>query len=448
MRDLIVALVILGSLPMILARPYIGILVWSWIGYMNPHRLAWGFMYDFPVAMLVGVTTIVAFLVSREPKRLPWTPVTVLMLSFVVWMNFTTLFALNPAEAYPQWDKVMKIQLMTFLTLMLMQSRERIQLLVWVIALSIGFFGIKGGVFTVTRGGEFMVLGPPMSFISGNTEIALALTMMLPLFRYLQLSTERRWMRWGLGVCMVLMAFSIIGSYSRGAFLAGAAMALFLFLKSRKKLLLGSAMVLSIPAMVAFMPAEWAERMETIQNYQDDGSAMGRINAWWFAYNLASERPIIGGGFEAFTPELFHRWAPDPEDFHDAHSIYFQVLAEHGYVGLALFLGIFFLAWRAGSWTIRQARARPDIKWAGDLAAMTQVALVGYAVGGAFLGLAYFDLFYHLVVILVLTKLWVQRVLAGVEEAGAGPALTAAQPRLPQVFGDFVRLQRKPDGGA
>jgi len=33
---------------------------------------------------------------------------------------------------------------------------------------------------------------------------------------------------------------------------------------------------------------------------------------------------------------------------------------------------------------------------------MIQVSLIGYAAGGAFLGMAYFDLPYHLVIILVL----------------------------------------------
>ena len=49
----------------------------------------------------------------------------------------------------------------------------------WVMALSIGFFGVKGGIFTVVGGGENMVWGPPGSFIEGNNELALALIMVL-----------------------------------------------------------------------------------------------------------------------------------------------------------------------------------------------------------------------------------------------------------------------------
>src|SRR3569833_2546784 len=71
MRDLFVTMVVLGSLPMILYRPYIGVLMWSWIGYMNPHRLSWGFATDFPFAMIVAVTTLMAMMFLREDKRGP-----------------------------------------------------------------------------------------------------------------------------------------------------------------------------------------------------------------------------------------------------------------------------------------------------------------------------------------------------------------------------------------
>lgn len=55
MRDILVTALILGSLPFILRRPYIGILVWAWVSYMNPHRLTWVFAYDLPFAQIVGV---------------------------------------------------------------------------------------------------------------------------------------------------------------------------------------------------------------------------------------------------------------------------------------------------------------------------------------------------------------------------------------------------------
>jgi len=320
----------------------------------------------------------------------------------------TVVFSLYPGLAWEKWDKVIKIQLFIFLTLMMMQSEDRIRSLVLVATLSIAYFGIKGGVYTILKGGGGMVLGPDGGFISGNTEIALALAVTLPLMRWLQLQTERRWLRRAAGVSMLLIAVSILGSYSRGGLLALAAMSVFLWLKSRRKMGMGIVLVACGVTFLTFMPEEWHGKMRTIETYQEDTSAMSRIGAWTFARNLALDRPIGGGGFETFQADAYEKYAPGYRPF-DPHSIWFQVLAEHGFVGLGLFVLMWLAAWRVGSQVISLAGRRPDLMWARDLAGMIQAGLVAYWVGGSFLGLAYWDYPYILVITLVLTKTVVVR---------------------------------------
>lgn len=412
MRGILVTAIVLYFIPKIIMQPHIGVYVWSWLGYMNPHRLTWGFAYTFPFAQLVAIATFIGVLFCKERNKIPWSAITILLILLNVWFFITTLFAIYPDAAWEQWKKVFKIQLMVFITLYLIRGRERINTLVWVITLSLAFFGIKGGIFTIMTGGQYMVVGPPGSFITGNTEIALALIMTLPLMRYLQLNTENKWIRHALTAGMILTAFSIVGSYSRGAFLAGAAMAVFLWMKSRQKFWLALGLVILLPIMLKMMPEQWFERMGTIKTYEEDESAMGRINAWWFAFNLANDRPLTGGGFETFARDLFLLYAPDPESLQDAHSIYFEILGEHGYIGLILFLAIGFLTWRTASRVIKKCADHDELKWARDLVSMIQVSLVGYAVGGAFLGMAYFDLYYHLIALVVLTNIAVDEKLA------------------------------------
>lgn len=422
MRDIFVTAVVFGSLPFILKRPYIGIYMFSWLGYMNPHRLTWGFAYDFPFAYIVALTTLLGILFSREPKKIPWTRETILLLIFICWMFFTTFFAFYPHLAWLQMEKVAKIQLMVFLTLMLVTSRERLHVLVWIIALSLGFYGVKGGIFTALHGGVYHVRGPLGTFIGGNNEVALALIMTLPLMRYLQLEAKALWVRHGLTAAMILTALAIIGSQSRGAFLGIAAMGLFLWLKSRNKLFTGLMIAGAAALIVSIMPAQWYARMRTIETYQHDASAEGRINAWGMAINLAKDRPIVGGGFDTFQRPTFRIYAPNPNDVHDAHSIYFEVLAEHGFVGLALFLLLGLGTWRTAGTVIKAGKRDPSQKWAADLAAMIQVSIVGFASSGAFLGLAYFDLWYHLIAIVVLCKVITVRQRAKIPAATPRPA--------------------------
>ena len=424
MRDLFVLAVVFGSVPVILARPWIGVLVWSWIAYMNPHRLAWGIARDFPVAMTVGVTTLVALLLTRDRRSPPLTRETVVLALFTLWMVVTTVFALEPGPAQLQLEKVLKIQIFTFVTMMLIFTRERIHWLVWAIVLSIGFYGVKGGIFTLTTGGAHRVLGPYGTFIGGNNEIGLAMIMVLPLMRYLQLQARRIWERNLWWAAMGLTAVAILGTHSRGALVGLGAMLAFLAWRTRRKLVFLLVVAALAPAAWDFMPEKWHARMETIEHYREDGSAMGRINAWHFAFNLALDRPLTGGGFETFRPRWFAVYAPEPYNVHDAHSIYFEVLGEHGFVGLALFVLLGTFTWLKAGRIRRLTRRREELLWAHDLASMLQVSLVGYAVAGAFLGLAYFDLYYALVALTVMLGVIVREQARAPQES-AQPAHAA-----------------------
>ncbi len=414
MRDLVVTLIVLWSLPRIFKQPFMGVLMWIWISIMNPHRLSWGFATNFPFAFIIAIVTFLSFLFSREPKKIPMVPATVTMLLFILWMNVSSVFAIHFDQLYFHWSTIMKVLAMTLVCLALTRTQQQIRLVVWALVISIGFYGVKGGIFTVLSGGSFLVWGPSGTFIEDNNALALSLIMTIPLMRFLQLEEPKKWVRRGLTVAMALSAFSAVGSYSRGALLAILASAIFLWLKSPKKLPLAVALVLFLPLLFAFMPEKWVDRMHTIDNYQQDASAMGRINAWNMAWNLALDRPLVGGGFEIYDPEVFARYAPNPKNVHAAHSIYFQVLGEHGFVGLAFFLAMGFFTRRDGNAIIRLSLDRPELKWAGTLAKMLQVSQVAYATGGAFLSLAYFDLPYYVLVLMVVTRRLVEQETVGV----------------------------------
>lgn len=428
MRDIIVFAVVMGFIPFILMRPAVGILVWSWLGYMNPHRLTWGFAYSFPFAQLVGVATLAGFLFQKDKGRLPITSLTVLLMIFVAWMTLSTVFSLNPDQAWIEWDRTIKIQVVTFLTMLLMQNGERIKQLIWVIALSLGFYGVKGGIFSIATGGNHLVWGPPETFIGDNNTLALALLMTIPLMRFCQMEAPKPWMKHGMTAVMLLSSISILVSHSRGALVGIVATLMFVWWKSRRKLIGIGLVVLALPFVFAFLPDHWFERMSTIQEYDEDASAMGRINAWWFAFNLAVDRPLVGGGFRTFKDELFLIYAPNPEDSHDAHSIYFEVLAEHGFVGLGLFLAIGLLAVLKSGKLAKMSPSRTEDQWIPRLAAMLQISFVSYATTGAFLGLAYFDLYYQLLAVLVVVGLLAKNTASAPIVKPVGNAYAASPP--------------------
>ncbi len=207
MRDLFVATIVFGLLPFVLKRPFWGILLSTWLGYMNPHLLCYGFMATMPVVQIVAITTLIGMLISKEAKRMVWSREIVVLVIFIVWMGITTTQAFYRELAVEQYIKVLKIQILTIMALLLLTTREKVHLFIWVIVLSLGFYGIKGGIFTIVNGGVHRVNGPG-GFIGGNNEVALALVMTIPLMRYLGLQEKHRLVKLGLTVAMLLTAIA------------------------------------------------------------------------------------------------------------------------------------------------------------------------------------------------------------------------------------------------
>jgi probable O-glycosylation ligase (exosortase A-associated) len=424
MRDIALLLALAAALPFAVVHPWIGIMVWNLVSILNPHRYTWD-ASTFPVAAITAGAIFLGLLVTKDRLRFPVTPVTVVLALFVAWICLAYPFSIHVDGSLEKLIRVLKIQLMIFVTLLVLHERRHLEALVWVIVISLGFYGVKGGVFTLVHAGEYKVWGPPGTFIEDNNELALALIMTIPLMRYLQLQFQNRWVRLALLGAMILCAASALGSHSRGALIALGAMAFFLWLRSRNKLLTAPLLVLLGAALIAFMPEHWEERMATIATYEQDASAMGRIRAWGVALEIAKAR-FFGGGFDVYRPDVIAAYAKGAVGVHAAHSIYFQVLGELGFGALALFLVFWLLTWRTAAWVYKHGKRDSGTEWAGTLAGLCQVSILAYLIGGAFYSLSYFDLPYNLMVLVVIARRIVEERM---KQQDAAPAPVAAGPQ-------------------
>ncbi len=405
MRDIALTGVVGLLLLAVFRHPVIGAYLYAWLSLMNPHKMTYGFAYSLPYAQITALVTTLLLLFTKRRQAVPINGITVPLILMLLWMNLTTLFAMVPQDiVVDRWIFVMKIYVMLFVTWMLVTRAQQLRVLVWVVSLSVAFFGIKGGVWTLMTGGGGRVWGPPAGMLQGNNELAVGLVMVMPLLYFLRQTEVRAWVRHVVTLCMVLVTFSILGSQSRGALLALVAMAFFLGLKGKYPVRSSIGILTLLAMAVAFMPDTWSKRMETMLDYTSEQSALSRVWAWTTLWNAAVDRPFFGVGFQADHPVVFGRYAPLDGPFaifaghvYVAHSIYFQMLGEHGFVGLALFVGLGVAVWRTAGRLAREARDDSEFgSWMPLLARMVQVSLIGYAVGGAFLSLAYLDLPYYI----------------------------------------------------
>ncbi|MCS6778160.1 MAG: putative O-glycosylation ligase, exosortase A system-associated [Geminicoccaceae bacterium] len=404
MRDLLFATLIGALVAAALVRPHLGLLGYVWFSLMAPHRLTFGFAQDTPWAQILFLVTLLRWFVSTERKLPDWSLLHALLALFTVHFTLSFLQAWAPEPAAVKLDAALKLMLGLYLTTALIDRPERLRALIWVVALSVGFYGLKGGLFVLATGGAHQVLGPYPSLMADNNGIALALVMVLPLFVFLYETSRGFWLRAALAAAAGLIAIAVLGTWSRGGLLALVAMALVLWWHSKAKLPLALLGATAGLVLVAVLPEAWFAKMSTIDEYQEDASAQLRFTAWEYAWNVALASPIFGGGFKVFVLNNIRHGAGGHSDYLNAHSIYFEVLGELGFVGLALFLAIIASAFLIAGRLMRLERERPEYRDLARLGAALRVSLVGYAVGGALLNMAFFELFYHLLAIAIVAQ--------------------------------------------
>ena len=443
MRDILLALIFIVLVPIILRYAWVGVPALFWVSLFTPQLQVWTFMHGFPAAMLFASVALVALVITKERRPFPHTREMALLFVLAAFFALTSHLALLPSAAWDFWIHFMKILLVTFITPLLIYGRRRILVLLLVITGSIAFFGLKGGLFAIRTGGSHMVLGPVGSYLSGNTYIGLAMIMVLPLILVSARMFRERWVDFGVPVLdrfsvpigwagyvvFWLTAIAILATHSRGAFVGLVLVAPLLFLHMKKKILMAVVAFVAIAVAGVSAPEVLVERWQTIQTYEEDTSAMQRIQTWGVAWNMAMERPFTGMGFR-YEWIGYDRWV-SYANFEGSwdwvlspHSIYFGLLGAHGFVGLGLYMLLAAFTWLTLNRVRRTARRRTGQIWLSEYAWALQVGLAGYLAAGIFLDVAYFNLFYAFVALAVIMR-------RELEEAPQGARVTKLRQFIP-----------------
>jgi len=420
-RDLFILAVVCGSLPVILFRPFYGLLVYSWLAFMRPQDMAWGASRGLPLSLWVATALGIGLVLSVGRERF-LTPrlQTVLLILLAGWISLSTVLAVMPEMAWDIYGNYWKAILMAVLATGLVSDRRRLRLLLLMIVFSIGFLGAKRGLFGLLRGGVRFDDGPG-GFMSDNNSFALALNMILPLLVGLALVEKQKAVRIAAAAVAALCLLSILFTFSRGGFLTLVVVGGLLIWRSERRILVAGLLALGLAGFLLFtsdqMTRDYAQRAESIQDYQEDGSAQGRINAWRTSWRVFLDYPWTGVGPNNLEA-VFSRYSPGEDRFRVAHNAYFQLLAECGLPALLLFLGAIGVTW----WRLQRLRGRTALPWVEVQARMFQISIAGYLVGSLFLNTAYSELIYYLIGLSV----GLEVVAASAAEEGAADATAGA----------------------
>ena len=397
MRDIFILAIYIPSLLYGLKSPFVALMVFYWISFMNPHRLGWGMTANLPLAMFAALVTAISVVIHNKEIIFPAIKEVFVFLIFWMHLTVTTIFSFYPQDAWAYWFIVFKIFLMTLLTMCIVNTPKRLFLLLVGIIFFLGFYGVKGAIFGVLTGGQYKVWGPPESYIEDNNDLGLAFVMVAPLCFFLKdIFTKKIYSR-----IMIITGISIMIStiltYSRGALLGLTTMVVFGISRSKHKIKIIVATVLVVVLFLPLLPEKWFSRMDTLKTYEEDESANMRLNSWITSFNLASDN-LLGGGFQCFKKEQYQKYSPTlryGNAGQTAHSIYFQVLIEHGFIGLAIFIISILLSIK-NSLQLNKLEYydTEQYLWVSQMSRALFVSTMAYLVSGAFLSRAYFDLYW------------------------------------------------------
>jgi probable O-glycosylation ligase (exosortase A-associated) len=414
MRDIAVFLSMLVFLPFALTSATVAYLLWGWTGLISIQDYTYGFMRGIPYNQIFALITLFLLLVRADPHKGKLEPNRTVIVFSLFFLQATVAVAFayegNP-RTFEVYGNLVKALLFCFVMPLVLTQRWRIHAFIAVIALGLGFHGVIEGLKTIVSAGGHRIAGLPK--FGDNNQLGLILLMSTPFIFYIFNYSKSKLVRYGALGGLVVNLAAVVGTQSRGGFIAMFALGVWLVLGSRRKLRSLMFAGVAMLAVLLLAPSAWWERMDTIKEAGSDSSFSTRVIAWKVSSAIALSNPITGGGFRAVqTPAVWEQFrysdgllgfVSTPESTsraYAAHSIYFEVLGDMGFIGLFIFIAIFVNVFITRRHIHKLTAGHVDLIWLRDLADMIGAAMVAYVIGGAALSLAYFEIVYMLVMLM------------------------------------------------
>ncbi len=208
---------------------------------------------------------------------------------------------------------------------------------------------------------------------------------------------------WALTVCVL----SILFTFSRGGFLTLAFVFILMLIRRPPRLSVLLVTVAIAAPLFQFLPANYTDRVLTLtdllpgseNNPTEDGSFRGRTSENAVAWLIFMDQPILGVGLDNY-PEKYLEYSSllgiDPRrEARAPSSLYLEILAEEGLLGLGVFLAILVFMFHG----LQRAKENFTIAGMNDYASMAvafTIAMLGYLFAALFKNSAYFNFFWML----------------------------------------------------
>lgn len=416
LRSIFLLGIYLSFLGLGMAAPFVFTLGYAWVDTFQPQHVAFIILNQIQPALVIGLAALIGYFAMDRQSPPRFTLASALTLAMAVWVTLTMFWAEMPADGWVKWNWAFKTVLFSAFIPLVIRSRVQIEAFVQTYVFSLAANFIPFGLKVLISGGGY---GRNLGLESGNSDLAeggllstvclMAIPLALYLGRYTLLLPRSRLIQLGYLGLAGLALVTALGTVERSALVGLAVLGLYMFTRSRHKFAFGICLVVVGMMVASYEIASLAHRADTSTHDLSDDSAAVRLAVWTWTFKYALAHPF-GGGFDAY--EINHIALADGtiEYGRAFHSIYFEVLGEQGWVGLALFLGL------AGSTLLglrrlsRRTRNVPHLVWCSDLSDALQSGLAVFLTAGAFVGISFQPMFWYFVAASVSLREYVHRV--------------------------------------
>jgi probable O-glycosylation ligase (exosortase A-associated) len=423
MRDLVILAVLPFMLYAMCKRPFIGLGLWIWTALFFPNGWLYGIASNIRFNLLFAGITVIGYCVWKHKPRFRLTATGGLVLLFFAWATASTIMGIgDPERAWDFWGRLLKTILLFGFVLAIIENKLHVDFFLWCCVLSVGFFADLEALKYLASGGSHMIEGMYGHVLYDRNELSIAFLMTLPICVYLlqEYGKRSKLLSMALLGTIALMLVAVIGTQSRGGFVVLVALGVYFYLKSERKGLLTVLLVLVVVGMAQLVTDEWVARIQTVNAADKDASFMGRVVAWKLSFILAMQHPFFGGGFKAL--ETFRVWSmlsqdfgslpwfytgdavPDRDKVHAAHSVYFQLMGDHGFFGLGIYISFLVAGFLKARNIVKIARRHAVPDWIPRLATALQLTMFAFCLGGSSLSFAYFEMIYAVIGLLIVLE--------------------------------------------
>jgi probable O-glycosylation ligase (exosortase A-associated) len=380
-----------------LSRPFVAMVLYLLEYYEHPPLRWWGnHLPDLRWSLITSAVLLIANLGKwRNPfsSEVTGNPPTRWLYLFLVVAAFVTPFAVSVNLSLHYLADIAKLTLLY--SLIILSVRTRTQFRIFLLVMIVGGFlwGFDAWLDPHRTGGRLRSIGGPDSF--NDNSAAAHLLPLLPIIPVFLWKAKTWWWRVACLVASPFIVNTIILCNSRGATVAVGVMgvAALVLARGRVRLLVLAIAVAGGVAAAFLVDRPFIERQLTTADYEEDGSAMGRIDAWKGALHLMADHPwgTGGGGFDVLSPI----YIPLIVEAHGGeeravHNTYLWVGSDWGFVGLFFFMMFIFTTLRELHRLGR--RSRDELLY---LECFTlQIGFIGFLVAAFFINRPYAEMLY------------------------------------------------------